>query len=429
MISEVTSHSAMVWIRTEGPMPVSISLWRSDQGWGRQTVQGVERQTRGERDFIEVFPLEGLVPGVRYEVRVTVITPDDTVVLRAQFKTAQPDYELGPVKWVWSGDLGGQGFCRRPDHGYDIFDHMREATPAFAILLGDVIYADGPCPAPPNIPGSDFVATTLEEYRVKHRYQREDQALQRFLAEVPIYAQWDDHEVRNDISGVTDPLIPVGLEAFLDYWPTGTSQNEPRRLYRQIHRGGNVDLFFLDTRQYRSLNTDPDGPGKTMLGKEQLAWFLEALPRSLATWKIIISSVPLSLPKGEKAQPPAVDSWAPGRYGTGFSHERNMIVETILAHQVSNVVWLTTDVHFAQVLAYDPRAEGKPAFHEFVCGPLSAGSGHPGSPEKSLNPTVLYGEGGFFNFGEIVVDQDILKLRIVDNQGATMFQVALQAQR
>lgn len=410
-------------------MSFEVTLWNHDQRASAQPLPIFKHDTRGEKDFIEVVQVKGLAPNTSYEVRASVTTDGyDPAVVGAQFVTAHTELEDAPIRWVWGGDIGGQGYCRKPDRGYGIFDHMRESRPDFGILLGDLIYGDGPCPSPPNIPGSDFVATTLEQFRAKHRYQREDTAFQQFLASVPVYAQWDDHEVRNDFSGSTDVLMPIGLQAFHEYWPNGISQERPPRLYRQIHRGANLDLFFLDTRQYRSPNTELDNSQKTMLGKEQLSWLVDTLTQSQATWKVIVSSVPLSLPKGDRAKPPAVDSWAQGQSGTGFAHERNVIVETILFHQISNVVWITTDVHVAQVLAYDPHSEGKPAFHEFVCGPLSAGPGRPTSPETTLNPTVLYSDGGFFNFGEVVMDQDELNLRIVDDRGTTKFQISLPAQ-
>src|SRR5215207_6657570 len=37
---------------------------------------------------------------------------------------------------------------------------------------------------------------------------------------------------------------------------------------------------------------------KTMLGREQLTWLKESLAASDATWKVIVSSVPMSIPTG-----------------------------------------------------------------------------------------------------------------------------------
>ena len=124
-----------------------------------------------------------------------------------------------PVTFAWSGDLGGQQRCRRGAAGYPIFDVMRAQQLDFFLFLGDTIYSDDLCPSPPNEPGADFQATTLAEYRARHRYQRGAVALRRFLDIVPVYVIWDDHEVRNDFAGPFDSQMPAGRQALREYWP------------------------------------------------------------------------------------------------------------------------------------------------------------------------------------------------------------------
>src|SRR5581483_12254377 len=155
--------------------------------------------------------------------------------------------------FLWSADLGGQQRCRHDQAGYPIFDVMLKSEPAFVLLLGDLIYSDDRCPSPPNAPGADFVATRLDEYRAKHRYQHEDAALQRLLSAVPVSVMWDDHEVRNNFAGTVEPLMSAGRQALLEYWPIART-GEPTRLYRTIRRGANLQVFILDTRQYRHPN-------------------------------------------------------------------------------------------------------------------------------------------------------------------------------
>jgi len=271
--------------------------------------------------------------------------------------------------------------------------------------------------------------TILEEYRAKHRYQRGDQSLREFLAEVPVYAIWDDHEVRNNFSGPFEPLMPDGRQALLEYWPIGTPPEDPHRLYRKFRWGADLELFILDTRQYRSRNADPDGPDKTMLGAPQREWLREELSRSTATWKVIATSVPLSVPKAGSALVPGNDSWARGPDGTGFQTELRAIVDTILRLRIRNVVFLATDVHFAQVNAYDPDADGSPDFHEFIAGPLSAGPGKPVFPDPTLHPATLFSDGGFMNFGKVTVHGRTLTLDLLDEAGHVRFAHTVQARK
>jgi len=432
VVTEVTSTTALVWIRTEQPTLLDVEVLEVVIPNTGELRENYSILTSAQHDFIEVVPLRGLVPQTAYAVRVLLpteeaLTPVAPVAI-AKFTTAPLPETEAPVEFVWGGDIGGQGYCRKPHKGYEIFDQLRAGSPDFGILLGDLIYGDGRCPSPPNVPGSDFVATSLKEFRAKHRYQREDPAFQKFLASVPIYAMWDDHEARNDFSGSTDPLMPSSRQAFLQYWPIDVSRPQSHRLYRRIHRGANLDVFFLDTRQYRSSNRQVDGSEKTMLGQEQLQWLFRALRESRATWKIIVSSVPLSLQKGGSRQAPANDSWALGRGQTGFARERDQIVDLILTHKIANVVWLSTDVHFAQAVAYDPNRDGTIDFHEFICGPLSAKPFNPWLPEASLHPTVLYQEGGFQNFGHIDIQRHSLKVRLIDESGMVRFHHRVRVQ-
>lgn len=426
---EVTSHSARVWVRTKSASTVQVEWFEGDRSFSSTAVQ-----TAMDHDFAATVLLEGLQPATPYRYVVRTGPPNEsTDRLRAdstaegRFTTAPSEDQTKPFTFVWSGDLGGQQHCRREPAGYAIFEQMLLRHPAFMIFLGDTIYSDDRCPSPPNAPGSESTASVLDEYRAKHRYQREDKAFQRFLAATPVYAIWDDHEVRNNFSGPLDPLMPTGRQAFLEYWPIGTPKEDPFRLYRKFRWGADAEVFILDTRQYRSPNGHQDGPNKTMLGSAQREWLVDGLTRSRATWKFVVTSVPLSNQKGGTLLLPGNDSWARGSDGTGFLTELRGIVETLLARRIPNIVWLAGDVHYAQVNDYDPDGDGTTDFYEFICGPLSAGYGRPIPPNRDLKPTNVYSEAGFLNFGLVTVDRSSLRLAIVDDSGAPRFERTIQA--
>lgn len=427
--SEVTSHSARVWFRTNAASAAQVE-WMD----GNQSFRSAMIQTGKNQDYTATVLLEGLKPGTAYRYVIRAGLSNESIdrgptasAAEGRFVTAPSDAQAKPLTFVWSGDLGGQQRCRRTPSGYAIFDEMLRREPHFMIFLGDTIYSDDRCPSPPNVPGSEFTASMLDEYRAKHRYQREDAALQRFLAATPVYAIWDDHEVRNNFSGPIDPLMPAGRQALLEYWPIATPSDDPGRLYRTFRWGSDVEIFVLDTRQYRSSNSQKDGPNKTMLGSAQRAWLVEGLSHSTATWKFVATSVPLSNQKGGTLDLPGNDSWARGADGTGFLTELRSIVDTLLIRQIHNIIWLAGDVHYAQVNDYDPDGDGITDFYEFVCGPLSAAFGRPVRPNPDLKPTNIYSEGGFSNFGVVAVDGPTLRLAIVDGSGIPRFERTIQA--
>jgi alkaline phosphatase D len=438
---DVTSDAAVVWFRTDGSAQVEVRV-ATVKNWelsvpGEAPQQSLMKTelvtTNNEQDFTVKVPLTGLIPATRYRYDVRTIKPapspgSSTITRQGEFMTAPASVESAPTSFLWSADLGGQHHCRDVQTGYPIFDILRAQKPDFMILLGDLIYGDDTCPSPPNAIGSDFTASTLNQYRAKHRYQHGSLALQQFLASVPIWATWDDHDVRNNFSGPYEPQMPLGRQALLEYWPIFTPPGDPTRLYRQLRYGADLEVFILDTRQYRSRNADLDGPNKTMLGQTQLAWLVDGLIRSTATWKLIATSVPLSIPKGGGLAMPGNDSWARGTDGTGFQTELRVIVNAILSQQIRNVVWLAGDVHYVQANGYDANGDGVIDFHEFICGPLSGASKAPLLPNPAFKPTTLFSQGGFMNFGKVTVRGATLDVTIIDDSGKVRFSHQLTAQ-
>ena len=434
-VGDITAHSAELWLKTDGPKQIQVE-WASLEAWRRisamASVQSPARRTQPvltgpETDYTSTLSLEHLSPATRYRYYVLISDaggkqpPAQRVGAQGEFTTLPDSSASVPIIFAWSGDLGGQDRCRQGDAGYPIFDTIREQKPDFFIFLGDTIYADNACVSPPNEPGSNFIATTLAEYRAKHHYQRGAASLRRFLESVPVYVTWDDHEVKNNFAGPYEPQMPAGRQAFREYWPIRIDASDRHRLHRTIRYGSDLEMFILDTRQYRSKNADQDGPTKTMLGAAQLRWLLEGMAASTATWKVVVTSVPLSVPKGGGHAVPGNDGWAGGTDGTGFEHERQVIVDRIVDKAIPNVVFLGGDVHWVQANMYDANQDGLPDFHEFVSGPLSAYHGHLIAPSPALHPTTLINEGGYDNFGLVRVAKEAFEVSIIDAAGKTRF--------
>jgi alkaline phosphatase D len=297
------------------------------------------------------------------------------------------------------------------------------------------------------------VATDLAGFRDHWRYNRADRASQQLLASTSYVGVWDDHEVVNDFGPLTDApttppysgahLLPLGLEAFVEYTPIASSPATPKRLYRSLRWGRHLELFVLDTRQYRDANFALDGASapKTMLGREQLTWLKESLASSNATWKVIVSSVPMSIPTGF---PPTNgrDGWANFDQETGFELELLDILRFMRDRGIDDSLWITTDVHFAEAFRYRPFPE-TPSFrvHEVATGPLNAGIFPNRAFDETLRPERLFLFGPdtpeavtswdeakrWFNYGTLEVARDgTLTLGIVDTAGRARFSLELE---
>jgi alkaline phosphatase D len=159
-----------------------------------------------------------------------------------------------------------------------------------------------------------------------------------------------------------------------------------------------------------------------MLGTAQRRWLIDAISSSTAVWKVVVSSVPLSVPTGSRGH----DSWSnanaqgvPEERGTGFAIERDSILRVLRQRGIRNLVVLAADVHFAQLIRHHPTPDW--SFHEFIAGPLSATPGRPRPLDQGLNPRSLWSVGGTATFGDIAIDTGGLTVRIVDGDGRERF--------
>ena len=458
-VGDVHANRAVIWSRTDRAAVMRVRL----RARGAETLQR-ETMVTAEHDYTGKIAVHGLKSDTAYEYQVWFDTEDKAkgdkrAVTIGTFRTAPDAARERAVTFAWGGDLAGQNVCRDATEGFPIFNAIGALHPDFFVGLGDMIYADNTCDAVgrygnAQIPGNFERAATLPAFWAHWKYNRGDGAYRALLGKLPYYAIWDDHEVVNDFGPLHDTrstppytagvhLLPLGLQAFLDYNPIAESAQTPQRLYRSVRWGKHVELFILDTRQYRDANLTPDDAArpKTMLGREQLVWLKQKLADSDATWKIIVSSVPVSIPTGF---PPELgrDGWANFDQNTGFENELLDILRFMQQRGMRNTAWITTDVHFAEVFRYTPFSDD-PEFkvYEFVSGPLNAGLFPNRAYDTTLNTESLFFFGPsdavtryedakpWMNFGLAHVDeQGKLSVSIRNIQGAPVYEVTLDPQ-
>jgi alkaline phosphatase D len=447
---DVTHKSAIIWSRTNNE---SIMHMQYDNNSAflhpNSKIKGVDNTT----DFAGIIKIDDLKPNTKYFYKVWFSSADNRTHSSAtvgSFRTAPDPISSGnSISFVLGADIGGQKFCREVNDGYPIFEKMRSLLPDFYIQNGDGIYASNDCPIErpdggQNIPGnfSGIADSTVDwenisqvhDIYMKHwAYNRADPHLQGFLGSTSMYSQWDDHEVLNDFGSQWSywnsqnknrtgyqNLVQAGTETFFNFSPIERNQQEPDRIYRSFHWGKDMDLLILDARSYRSRNDLPDTEqnNKTLLGRDQLSWLKETLANSNATWKIVSSDVPMSIPTGSNASEFGRDGWADGTdrdfsSKTGFERELQELMKFIDDHNINDLVFVTADAHFPAILKYtaDVNGDGDPInVHEIVSGPLSAiRYGTPGIPlpklDPTFQPTILYIEGGVLNFGHFKIQK------------------------
>lgn len=478
-VGDVTATSAVIWGRSDGESRLFVDFSTSPNFKGRvQTRRGP--QVSAETDFTGSVDLTGLRPDTTYYYQVRFVSGmerwNGTLQgLIGRFRTAPEIDQAHSVRFVWAADMAGQGWGRNPNlkitafdgeviqGGYVVFDVMRKLQPDFAIFSGDMIYADGPAPptAPipeivgggtwVNDPPKDFVAVSLDQFRANWKYNLGDSKFQRFLAETPIYVQWDDHEATNNwypteiltaepYNGLPAKVLAQrAKQAFFEYNPIRGEQ-----IFRNYNHGRHLELFMLDERSFRGPNDKNTEPTLEMLGAEQLRWIKQSLKASRVTWKVIASDDPLSIVTGG---PGDYDAWAQNdRRVQGREAELRGLLKFIKDEDIENVVWITADVHFPAAIFYDPsRAvfQDFNSFWEFVIGPIHAGAFGPAGDlplDSSFGPKYEFNifpdeanlpppHNQFFGSAEVDEQTAQLTVRIHKVTGEVVYEKVLSPKR
>jgi alkaline phosphatase D len=444
-VGEVTERSALVWIGGSAGQRVRLQ-WRGESDGGARSAVLSRHGTAH-------VPLDGLQPGTSYAVTAFVddgVRPDGVA---ARFRTAPPAHSNAPVKFLFSGDLAGQNACRDATLGFPVFAALDGRDADFFIGLGDMIYADGACEAigafgNAQIARIDRPLLDIASFSDRWRYNFEDpgfRRLRRRMAYVPV---WDDHEIVNDFGPHTArlpaapdvDLLAVGRDAFVLNNPVAHPPAAPGRLYRRFRVGRHAEFFVLDTRQYRDDNAldDIGVLPKSLLGAAQRRWLIDGLAVSNATWKFVISSVPITIPTGWPVEN-GRDGWASGDGDGGFERELHAIFQALAKRAVAGLVFLSTDIHFATGFRLQPLPR-QPQFvvHELLVGPLSAGMFAHREVDPTFAPRRLYFHGlespattlgqalRGFNFGAIDIDHNgALTFELVDGHGDTVHEMTL----
>lgn len=423
---DVTTNRAMIWSRSDRPARMFVDWSTSENFANARTVRGPAALEFG--GYTSHLDLTGLPPGEQILYRVRFESLESPGVfsepLVGRFRTAPETAR--PLRVAWSGDAVGQGWGIDPERGgMRIFEAMRRAEPDVFVHSGDNIYADQPLQEEVQLDDGTVwrnivteekskVAETLDEFRGNFAYNLMDEHMRRFHAEVPIIAQWDDHEVvDNWFEGLQldrDPRYTVksvsllaarGRQALFDFLPIRRHPVETDRIYRKFSYGPLLDIFVVDLRSYRgdnspNLQTEP-GSDTALLGESQVAWLKEGLRNSRAVWKVIASDMPIGLVVNDRMREGVrnYEAWANNDHGPPLGRELELaeLLGFMKANGIRNTVWVTADVHYAAAHRYAPERAAFTDFDpfwEFVAGPMHAGTFGPNPLDETFGPEVRF---------------------------------------
>jgi alkaline phosphatase D len=419
---DVSTDSAVIWARADRPARMQVECSTVESF--KTVIREVTADASPDSDFVSKVLVDGLPAGqdIFYRVRF-----DDMSESGIEGETQLGHFRTAPtarssVSFAWSGDTTGQGWGIDENRGgMRTYRTMLDNRPDFFIHCGDHIYADCPVERELQLPGGgvwrnvlteekSVVAQTLAEFRGNYKYNWLDQNFRSFHAAVPLFAQWDDHEVTNDWApiGTADEtgyaedgsslLVARARRAFHEFMPMRAVPAQEGRIYRKIAYGPLLDVFMVDMRSYRdsTFNKRDEAGDTCIFGAAQLAWLKRELVASEATWKVIAADMPIGLVSEDAIA-----------LGDGPPERREQEIADLLSFMkragIRNTVWLTADMHYTAAHHYDPsRAafQDFEPFWEFVSGPLHAGTWAPAPLDNTFGPKVAFQKGCSAEQGE-----------------------------
>ncbi|MSU20173.1 MAG: alkaline phosphatase [Pedosphaera sp.] len=403
---DLIGQSAVFWSRCDRPATMLLEFSTRESFQNASRVRGPA--ALDDIDFAAKLTVQDLPAGQTIFYRLAFEDITDTSLLSepvlGSFRTAP--LAKRDILFAWSGDTVGQGYgIDLSRGGMKTYETIRRLKPDFFVHSGDTIYADKPLETELKLDDGTVwknlvtdakskVAETISEFRGNHFYNLLDENVRRFHSEVPVFFQWDDHEVLDnwypgkilDDTRYTEKNVSLlaahSRRAFFECLPIRPHPLE--RIFRNVPYGPSLELFLLDLRSYRGANspnrqTEMDA-SSAYFGRFQLDELKRALLASKATWKVFCSDMPLGLMVGD-----GKTDFENSSNGDGPALGRELEIAELLQflkhNRIRNTIWLTADVHHAASVYYDPNKavfqEFEP-FWEFISGPLHAGTfGHP----------------------------------------------------
>lgn len=305
------------------------------------------KTTTSQQDFTAQWKLDGLISDTHYTTVIEARGVDEgetTAELIGAFRTAPAVEQAKDLTFCVTTC---HDFIRTDDglNGHRIYPSMTKISPDFVVHAGDIEYYDKPRPW----------AMTKELMRFKWGRIFALPNNRNFYNSTSTYFLKDDHDTLKNDCWAGQMYGTVSFEEGVQIFNEEQFPSHAPR-YKTVPWGKDLQVWFLEGRDYRSPNDMPDGPEKTILGTEQKEWLFQTLKESNAKFKIICSPTPIVGPdrSGKK------DNHA----NKVFVHEGTEIRDRLST--IDNVIVMCGDRHW-QYASVDEKNN----LWEFGCGPGS----------------------------------------------------------
>ena len=372
----VELRNATIWVEvTPEVKNVAVKFHADGEVTSDKTVE-----YKGElgKDFNPVkMELNGLEPNTSYTYAVLIdgktVDPGFRTKFATkdlwQFRKPAPDFSFLTGSCAYFNEPKYD----RPGKPYggdsSIFETMANTPAAFHVWLGDNWYTRE----------VDYSTRWGLNYRASH--DRGLPVLQKFMASMPQYSIWDDHDYGPNDIGKSYILKEESRKIFMNYSCNPSYGQKGEGIYSVVSYG-DVDIFLTDDRYFRSEDDMPDSihgkanPDKTYFGKMQLDWLKNALLFSKATFKVIAT--------GGQILNPFSDFECMRFYSIEYNELMNFLAE----EKIIGVLFFTGDRHHSEVIKQERK--GLYPLYDVTNSPYTSGIGKVRGDELT-NPARIPG--------------------------------------
>lgn len=358
-----TPSSVRFWCTLPSEVTDSLSLIVSNG----KTVS--RKLISGWKDYkssaYQNFEFDGLLPGTSYELSLE--GKDGEVRKLLNFSTFPESRDsLSILIGACAMKTFGLQRIMKPRMKFPIYRTMAEEHADAMLWMGDNLYF--------------LLEANSDRKQIrKHLQTKKVPDLQHFLASMPQYSMWDDHDFGPNNSDGSFPYKHFSFKNFNDFWANPAPVDSSQGIYFKISFP-QADVFMIDNR-FQAIS------GTNFLGMKQLQWLEDGLKSSEKPFKIIITGIQA----GNK------QTTHESLYPTG---EWDSILNIIRRHQVEGVLFVNGDRHHSEIF----RHEEKDLYpiYEYTNSPLTSYVGGVGkkSPEYD-NPARIRGVTAQFMYGKI----------------------------
>ncbi|MCW3126366.1 MAG: phoD [Bacteroidetes bacterium] len=337
----LTKTSAKVWLAYKGKGGFSVTL-TDTLNKSISLPKATHKLADNKGDTTLSLDFETLEAGHTYIVTTTGLrrplrTPDCSFTTIGDTAVTDIDFLVGSCAYLSLGFMK----IALPGAAVRIFHSMTKTKADFMIWLGDNIYYMGK-------EHSSYEQMYACNLKTRIQYPQ----LNNFLASMPQYTIWDDHDFGPNDADKSFPLKDTSLILFRNFWinPYEDTVKETFFTYKYY----DAEFFMTDDRWWRDKGGDTTG---AFFGPCQLSWLEYKLLHSEATFKFVCVGSQV------------LNDDNHGECYAMYPRERNQLLDFIVAHDIKGVVFLSGDMHYSELTTV--AWKGYP-FYDFTCSPLTS---------------------------------------------------------